>query len=482
MRRGPAILPLAPAHLAALGAFQASALLALADVRLAALPLILFLVICFLAPLFPRSSFYLPVTCRGTSRTQAVALTFDDGPDPLTTPALLDLLARLGVRAAFFVTGKRAEAHPDLVRLLIKEGHEIGNHSYGHSPALMFRSTRALREEIVRTQDILGASGITPLAFRPPVGVTGPRLWRPLLEAGMFCVNFSRRARDAGNRRVTGLSKKIAGRARPGDIVLLHDVAPSTDFDVRSWLGEVEALIIALREKSFEILPLSALIGRPVMQAAAPSTPAGLFYGSIAGSYDGERQKHAAWKKERELFGANLLPRISRDHDVLEFGAGTGLFTIPIGRRCRHITAVELSPGMADILKHKAAGEHLATIECLIGDIESLEPERAYDVICSFSALEYVADPAALFAKLAALLKPGGVLYLTTARRSFFRFFTQVGNALRQGLWLRARSGRSMKKALASAGFLDVRISANVMKYGPFGGILMEIIAIKAAR
>jgi peptidoglycan-N-acetylglucosamine deacetylase len=481
MRRGPAILPLAPAHLAALGAFQAAALLALADVRLAALPLVLFLVISFAAPLFPHSSFYLPVTYRGTSRKRAVALTFDDGPDPLTTPALLDLLAELGIRAAFFVTGKRAAAHPDLVRLILKRGHEIGNHSYSHSPALMFRSTRTLREEIARTQDILSAFGVTPLAFRPPVGVTGPRLWRPLLEAGMFCVNFSRRARDAGNRRVTGLSKKIAGRARPDDIVLLHDVAPTSGFDVRSWLGEIKALISALRKKGFEILPLSALIGRPVMQAAASSTPAGLFYGSIAGSYDEERQKHAAWKKERKLFEANLLPRISRDHDVLEFGAGTGLFTMPIARRCRHVTAVELSPAMADVLNRKAAGEDLHSVECISGDIESLEPEMAYDVICSFSTLEYVADPAALFTRLAALLKPGGVLYLTTARRSFFRFFTQVGNALRQGLWLRARSGRSMKKALASAGLLNVQISKHVMKYGPFGGILMEIIAVKAA-
>lgn len=186
--------------------------------------------------------------------------------------------------------------------------------------------------------------------------------------------------------------------------------------------------------------------------------------------------------KERELFEAGLLPRIGRDHDVLEFGAGTGLFTIPIARRCRHVTAVELSPSMADILRHKAAEEHLTAIECLIGDIETLDPERAYNVICSFSTLEYVADPAALFVKLAALLKPGGILYLTTARRSFFRFFTQVGNALRQGLWLRARSARSMKKALAEAGLSDARISAHVLKCGPFGGILMEIIAVKAAQ
>ena len=479
MKRGPAIFPLAPAHLVALGALQLAAVLAAADLRLAALPLVLFLAACFAAPLFPRSSFYLPVTYRGRTRDRAVALTFDDGPDPDTTLALLDLLAKLEVRAAFFVTGARAGAHPDLVRMIIQRGHEIGNHSFSHSPFLMFRSTRVIRREIGRTQHVLTMLGVTPLAFRPPVGVTGPRLWRPLLEAGMFCVNFSRRARDAGNRRVKGLSTRIARRARPGDIVLLHDVSPAPGFDVTAWLGQVEALVRSLREMGLEIAPLSLLIGRPVMQATASSTPAGLFYGSIAASYDDERRKHAAWKKEMELVEADLLPRIAPDAEVLELGAGTGLFTLPIARRCGRVTAIELSPPMADILKYKA--RDLAAVTCRIGDIENIEPEGAYDIICSFSALEYVADPAALFARLAAHLKPGGILFVTTARRSLFRFFTQVGNALRQGLWLRARTARSMRRALGSAGFTDVQLSSHVMKWGPFGGMLLEIIAVKPA-
>lgn len=482
MKRGPAIVPLAPAHLVGLGAFQAAALLACLDARLALLPLGLFVLMCFAAPFFPRSGFYLPVTFRGAAGVRAVALTFDDGPDPATTPALLDLLAKHGARAAFFVTGRRAAAHPDLVRMILERGHEICNHSYSHSPLLMFRSPRSIRKEITRAQEVLSGLGVTPLAFRPPVGVTGPRLWRPLLEAGMFCVNFSRRGRDAGNRRIGGLAKKITRRVRPGDIVLLHDVAPSVEFDVRPWLGEIESLLASLKVSGFEIRPLSALIGRPVMQTAGPTSPASLFYGSIAGSYDDERQKHAAWKKERELFETNLLPRIAPDARVLEPGAGTGLFTVPIARRCGRVTAIELSPGMADILKRKAVKEGLGNIECLIGDIERLDADGPYDLICSFSAMEYVADIGALFARLCALLKPGGILYVTTAHRSFFRFFIQVGNALRQGLWLRARSRRSIHKALVLAGFRPVRVSSHVLSCGPFGGILLEIIAEKGNR
>ena len=422
------------------------------------------------------------MTYRGKARGRAVALTFDDGPDPVTTPALLELLAKHGVRAAFFVTGRSAAARPDLVRMILERGHEIGNHSYHHSPLLMFRSTNTIRKEIAGTQEVLAGLGITPLAFRPPVGVTGPRLWRPLLEAGMYCVNFSRRARDAGNRRTQGLSKKIAQRARPGDIVLLHDVAPSKDFDVRSWLGEIESLIVSLKDRGFEILPLPALIGRPVMQTDAASSAAALFYGSIAGSYDDERQQHAAWEKERELFESNLLPLLNPGLDVLELGSGTGLFTIPIARRCGHVTAIELSPAMAEIMKQKAAREGLGNIDCLTGDIEEIDAGGPYDVICSFSTLEYVADTGAFLARLSALLKPGGILYVTTAHRSLFRLFTQIGNALRQGLWLRARSCRSVEKALSSAGFRSRRISAHVLKFGPFGGMLLEAITEKAAR
>ena len=81
-----------------------------------------------------------------------------------------------------------------------------------------------------------------------------------------------------------------------------------------------------------------------------------------------------------------------------------------------------------------------------------------------------------------AVLKPGGILYVTTARRSLFRLFTQVGNALRQGLWLRAHSRRSIEKALTSAGFRPERISAHLLTCGHFGGMLLEVIAKKGGQ
>ncbi len=482
MRKGPTLVPLAPAHLVCLGAFQAAAILAFIDIRCAAIPLALFLVLCLVAPFLPGFGFYLPIVSRGRRERRAVALTFDDGPDPATTTALLGLLSKHGVPAAFFLAGIRAAEHRDLVRDILSRGHAIGNHSYSHSPILMLKGTGSLREEVAAAQSLFGEFGIRPLAFRPPVGITNPRLWRVLLEAGMYCVNFSLRARDAGNRRIGELSRKILARAKPGDIILLHDVAPGKGFDAGLWLREIEAIIIGLRERAIDILPLSEIIRRPVMMksaAAVTSNPAAAFYDALAGSYDGERRPSPAFAGELALFKRNYLPRISPGHRVLEIGAGTGIYTLPLARRCREITAVELSGNMTAMLQEKAARDGISNILYMNRDIADFKSEEKYDSVCSFSSFEYIQDLEPLLDQLSGCIKPGGTIYFTTANRSFFRFFVQIGNAMRQGLWLHARTAGAVRKMLASAGFTGIRVSTHVMKYAPRGGLLLEAWAVK---
>lgn len=211
---------------------------------------------------------------RGEGGGKAVALTFDDGPDPRVTPLLLDLLVRYRLTAAFFVTGRNAGLHPDLVREILRRGHDIGNHSHRHDPLLMLRSRAVLTGEITRTQELLASFGIRPVAFRPPVGVTNPRLGGVLGELGMECVTFSCRAGDFGNRRIGGLARKILRRVRPGAIILLHDVAPSGGGTIAEWLGEVEKIIRGLQSGGYEIVPLAELTGRAVMERLpAPQVP-----------------------------------------------------------------------------------------------------------------------------------------------------------------------------------------------------------------
>ena len=268
--------PLSPAHFVALGAFPLSVALLFIDVDLAPLPLCLFVLLCVITPFFPRLSFFLPIISRGNRVHRGVALTFDDGPDPAVTPQLLELLTRHKVTATFFATGARAERYPEIMQAILAGGHTVGNHSYSHLPFLMCKGNATLRREIASAQRVFLKLGIVSLAFRPPVGITNPRLWRVLRENGMFCVNFSCRAADFGNRRVARLARRLLSKVAPGDIILLHDIAPRQG-EITHLLQEFSALIEGLKGRGLEILPLSRLIGREVMRwdasASEPIVP-----------------------------------------------------------------------------------------------------------------------------------------------------------------------------------------------------------------
>jgi peptidoglycan/xylan/chitin deacetylase (PgdA/CDA1 family) len=266
---------LSPALFTGMTALLVSGLLLLIRPQLVVIPLGFFVLLCLVAPFLPGVGFFLPVISRRDTVCRAVALTFDDGPDPDVTPQLLELLRRHGVPATFFVAGGRAERHPGLIREILSRGHTLGNHSYHHDPLLMLRSREKLRDEVARTQDVLSAFAVRPLTFRPPVGITNPRLPGILRELGMYCVNFSCRAFDRGNRRIAGLGEIILKKVRPGDIILLHDVAPKGREGIEEWLAEMERIVSGLKRQGYQVRSLSELIDRPVMErltaGAAPS-------------------------------------------------------------------------------------------------------------------------------------------------------------------------------------------------------------------
>lgn len=260
---------LSPAHWAGFAALTVSAGLLFVREEIAALPLGVFLLFCLVAPFLPRAGLFLPVISRGGRSGRAVALTFDDGPDPGVTPRLLDLLDRHHLPATFFVAGVKVERHPELIREILLRGHAVGNHSYHHDPLLMLRSGARLFDEVTRAQEALARFGIRPCAFRPPVGITNPRLAGVLSALDMDCVTFSCRACDFGNRRIRGLAKTILRRVRPGAIILLHDVIPHGGGQIADWLDGVEAIILALKSGGYDVVPLARLIGRPVMEEEA---------------------------------------------------------------------------------------------------------------------------------------------------------------------------------------------------------------------
>ena len=479
------ICPLSPAHFVALGAFQLSIALLFINAGLAPLPLGTFVLLCCTTPFFPRLSFYLPIISKGKKGSQGVALTFDDGPDPAVTPRLLELLKAQGVHATFFVTGARAERYPEIMRAILAGGHAVGNHSYSHFPFLMFRGRTTLKREIASAQNVFLGLGIVPLAFRPPVGITNSRLWRVLLENGMFCVNFSCRGADFGNRRVSGLAGRLLAKAVPGDIILMHDVAPRQG-DATGLLQECAALIAGLKAKGLEIHPLARLIGKEVMQWGASHdgpNPAELFYNGLAATYDQEQfgsKVSLARSTEYRLFTAQVPVLFAGANRVLEIGAGTGIFTLDIARNCSEVLAADISVNMLELLEQKALAQGIGNITTLKGNVETMEIAGPFSVICSFSALEYLADLPRFIARLAPLVEPGGAVYFITARSSFFRLFTQVGNAMRQGLWLKSHSARQMEAMLTSAGFERIVIGSHLLKSLFCRGMLLEVVARKA--
>jgi len=262
-------LSLSVAAKTGLTAFLLATVLMVVDGWLAVIPLAGFLLLCLAAPFLPRFGFYLPIISKGISGKKAVALTFDDGPDLLTTPLLLKLLEKYQIKATFFITGVKAAGHPELVKELVRQGHLVGNHSYNHSYRILFKTSPTIAGDIEAAQKVFSDFGFRPLAYRPPAGITSPRLRSALLKTGMYLVNFSCRPLDGGNRRISNLSKKILDRIRPDDIVLLHDLRPPDESFISAWLNEIEILLVGIDAKGLAVLPLSELIGKPVMIKAA---------------------------------------------------------------------------------------------------------------------------------------------------------------------------------------------------------------------
>lgn len=176
-----------------------------------------------LAATLPRRLFM----TRGPSDGRTVCLTFDDGPHPVYTPRLLDVLRDRGVRATFFLIGREAERYPDIVRRAVDEGHAVGNHTFSHSDPGS-TSARRLIEEVHRTNVLLAElSGRAPKLFRPPHGkVTASKLWR-LWQEGQTVVLWNVDPKDYSR----GAPDKVLAwfRERPvrgGDLVVMHDPVP----------------------------------------------------------------------------------------------------------------------------------------------------------------------------------------------------------------------------------------------------------------
>ncbi len=156
----------------------------------------------------------------------AVVLTFDDGPDPVVTPKVLDVLEARKARATFFCIGAYAARHRALAAEIALRGHRLENHSQTHSNGFWFMPPAMLDREIGRCQEELQrASGRAPTFFRAPAGFRSPLLEAALVRAGVRLASWTRRGFDAVARDPAAVVARLSRNLRAGDVMLLHDGA-----------------------------------------------------------------------------------------------------------------------------------------------------------------------------------------------------------------------------------------------------------------
>ncbi len=187
-----------------------------------------------------------------------VALTFDDGPHPEVTPRVLDLLDAAGARASFFLIGRRALAHADVVRDIARRGHRVENHTWRHRHDFAFRGPRTLAREVDRAQEALaGLTGRPPDWFRAPAGMRNPCLAGVLAGRGLRLASWSRRAFDTVRRDPVAIGRRLTSGLAGGEVLLLHDGSSARcPGGAAVVLAALPAVLAGLAERELTAVPL----------------------------------------------------------------------------------------------------------------------------------------------------------------------------------------------------------------------------------
>lgn len=201
------------------------------------------------------SNYHVKTYCGNSLESEKkIALTFDDGPNEITL-LVLDVLKKYNAKASFFCIGKNIEAHPDILKRTIEEGHTIGNHSYSHSPFFDFYRKEQVIAEIERTDALIeSVLGKKPILFRPPYGVTNPSIRRALTVTKHKTIGWNIRSLDGIIKNEKFILDRIIKRIKPGGIVLLHDTSIQT-------VNVLEQLLSFLQKNNYTVVPLEELLG-----------------------------------------------------------------------------------------------------------------------------------------------------------------------------------------------------------------------------
>jgi peptidoglycan/xylan/chitin deacetylase (PgdA/CDA1 family) len=230
---------------------------------------------------------------RGSAGRRAVALTFDDGPDPIYTPRILETLARYQARATFFLVGERAQRHPEIVQAIEAAHHEVGNHTYTHSHLWVLPPAKT-RHELTRCAEVLTAiTGRPPRYFRPPWGKFNFVAYRHAARLGEARVLWSLRAEGWRPAAApNAIVRTVERRLHPGAVIDLHDGGGVSGTPARTAQALPELLDL-LRARGYRCVPLSELV------AAVPESPAPR--GVRAKFWDWYEHTWTSWFREEPL-------------------------------------------------------------------------------------------------------------------------------------------------------------------------------------
>ncbi len=167
-----------------------------------------------------------------------VYLSFDDGPGPDYTPAMLDMLGRYGVKATFFVLGQNVRSYPSVTAQIVQRGHKIGNHTDSHPDLTTLTSAQIAAQLGTAEESIFAAAGVRPNCMRPPYGYLNTTATNTIATLGLSTILWTHDTRD-WNTGVTSVQSIVntLNTVGNGSIVLMHDWAPNTIVAVDQWLA-----------------------------------------------------------------------------------------------------------------------------------------------------------------------------------------------------------------------------------------------------
>ncbi|RXY99769.1 polysaccharide deacetylase family protein [Fictibacillus sp. S7] len=193
------------------------------------------------------------------SPQKEVAITFDDGPNPLYTPAILDVLKKYHAKATFFVVGKHIIRNPEIVKREIREGHELGDHTYTHPHNFSYASKRLFAKEVTKTEKLIEKVQKNEVKlFRPPGGNLNKQIIKYSNKKGYKIILWSwhQDPKDWRNPGAGSISRHILSNVKNGDIILLHDSGGNR----RQTIEALKIVLPELQKRGFKCVTVSELL------------------------------------------------------------------------------------------------------------------------------------------------------------------------------------------------------------------------------